>query len=112
MSPSLQGSLAYRAAFGLKNGRLSSTRATEKHHTESAPGLEAINHSAVVWRCITSWLRTMNPGLPPSKLVVAATLRSILPEFLSSSLLDTDIRKILKLNRTPPITTEPEECAA
>ena len=31
----------------------------------------AINHTAEVWRCFRSWLRTMNPALPPSELVAA-----------------------------------------
>ena len=26
----------------------------------------AINHTADVWRCFRSWLRTMNPAMPPS----------------------------------------------
>jgi hypothetical protein len=31
----------------------------------------AINHTAEVWRCFRSWLRTMNPAMPPSELIVA-----------------------------------------
>jgi hypothetical protein len=72
----------------------------------------AINHSAVVWHHFRSWLRTMNPALPPSELVVATALRSILPEFLSSSLLDANLRKILRQYRTPSITKEIEDWAA
>jgi len=41
----------------------------------------ALNHMAEVWRLFRSWLRTMNPALPPSELVVACALRATLPEF-------------------------------
>lgn len=43
----------------------------------------AINHTAEVWRGFWSWLRTMNPAMPPSELVVANALRTGLPEFFS-----------------------------
>ena len=45
----------------------------------------AINHTAAVWRGFWSWLRTMNPAMPPSELVVANALRSSLPAFLAVS---------------------------
>ncbi|MGH2669708.1 MAG: transposase, partial [bacterium] len=35
----------------------------------------AINHGSVVWKHFRSWLRTMNPSMPPSELVVASSLR-------------------------------------
>jgi hypothetical protein len=45
----------------------------------------AINHTAEVWRSFQSWLRTMNPALPPSELVVASALRSAIPGFFLSA---------------------------
>jgi hypothetical protein len=53
----------------------------------------ALNHTAEVWRCFRSWLRTMNPGLPPSELVVANALRTGIPEFISSPGLDPNLTK-------------------
>jgi hypothetical protein len=53
-----------------------------------APGLLqqlALNHTAEVWRQFRSWLRTINPALPPSELVVACPLRATLPEFLQAA---------------------------
>jgi hypothetical protein len=35
-----------------------------------------------VWDAFGSWLRTIQPGIPPSELVVASALRHGLPEFL------------------------------
>ena len=35
----------------------------------------SLNYNAQVWHAFRSWLRTMNPGLPPSELVVAHDLR-------------------------------------
>ena len=35
-----------------------------------------------VWSSFASWLRTIRPGIPPSELVVANTLRQTLPHFL------------------------------
>ena len=32
----------------------------------------SINHTAEVWRCFRSWLRTMNPAMPPSELIVVS----------------------------------------
>jgi hypothetical protein len=61
----------------------------------------AIQHTAEVWRSFRSWLRTMNPELPPSELVVATALRSILPEFLASTRIGPDIKKILEGYREP-----------
>ena len=55
----------------------------------------AINHSATVWRHFRSWLRTMNPDAAPSELVVASALRSALPEFLASTLLEPKLRSSL-----------------
>ena len=53
----------------------------------------AINHTAEVWRCFRSWLRTMNPSLPPSELVVANALRTGIPEYFSSPGKDPTLTK-------------------
>ncbi len=61
----------------------------------------AINHTAQVWHCFRSWLRTMNPAMPPSELVVAHALRSTLPGFIAVSALAPDLTKIIeKYHRT------------
>lgn len=45
----------------------------------------ALNHTAEVWRSFRSWLRTMNPNLPPSELVVAHALREVGVEDLQNA---------------------------
>jgi hypothetical protein len=55
-----------------------------------------LNHMAEVWRLFRSWLRTMNPALPPSELVVACALRATLPEFLQAAVLPHKLRIILR----------------
>ena len=55
----------------------------------------SINHTAEVWRCFRSWLRTMNPAMPPSELIVANALRSSLPLFLTVPTLAPDLTKIM-----------------
>ena len=61
----------------------------------------AINHTAEVWHCFRSWLRTMNPSLPPSELVVANALRTGLPELFSSPEMDPTLAKFRHNYRTP-----------
>ena len=61
----------------------------------------SLNHTAEVWRCFRSWLRTMNPGLPPSELVVANALRTGIPEFISSPGLDPNLTKFWQNYRDP-----------
>ena len=61
----------------------------------------AINHTAEVWGCFRSWLRTMNPGLPPSELVVANALRAGIPGFISSPGLDPNLTKFWQNYRNP-----------
>ena len=56
----------------------------------------ALHHTAQVWHLFRSWLRTMNPALPPSELVVACALRSALPEFLEDAALPHKLRIILR----------------
>ena len=55
----------------------------------------ALNHTTVVCRLFRSWLRTMNPALPPSELVVACALRSTLSEFLQDAVLPYKLRIML-----------------
>jgi len=54
----------------------------------------ALNHTAAVWHCFRSWLRTMNPALPPSELIVASALRSAIPTFFTVCALAPDLKKI------------------
>jgi len=61
----------------------------------------ALNHTAEVWQQYRSWLRTMNPALPPSELAVACALRSTLPEFLQAAMLPHKLRIILRRYREP-----------
>lgn len=56
----------------------------------------AINHTAEVWHCFRSWLRTMNPAMPPSELVVANALRCTLPVFLAVPAFAPDLTKIMR----------------
>jgi hypothetical protein len=55
----------------------------------------AINHTAEVWRCFRSWLRTMNPAMPPSELITSNAPRVTLPEFIAVPALAPDLTKIL-----------------
>ncbi len=55
----------------------------------------AINFKAEVWRCFRSWLRTMNPDMPPSELIVVSALRSNLTLFITVPALDPSIKKIM-----------------
>jgi hypothetical protein len=63
----------------------------------------AINHTAEVWRCFRRWLRTMNPAMPSSGLIVASALRTTLTVFLAVPALALDLTKILsKCRRHDP----------
>ena len=55
----------------------------------------SLNFTAEVWRCFRSWLRTMNPALPPSELIVANALRTAIPAFFSFPYLDADLKKLV-----------------
>jgi hypothetical protein len=67
----------------------------------------AINHTAEVWHCFRSWLRTMNPAMPPSELIVASALRCTLTAFLAVPALAPDLTKIMvKYHRHDPPTDE------
>ncbi|MFZ3084883.1 transposase [Rhodoferax ferrireducens] len=72
----------------------------------------AINHTAEVWNCFRSWLRTMNPAMPPSELVVASALRSTLTPFLAATALAPDISKIVAKYRRHHPHYEGEQMAA
>lgn len=72
----------------------------------------SLNFTAEVWLCFRSWLRTMNPALPPSELVVANALRSAIPRLFSSSQLDPKLKKILNQYRRSDIHLHSEEIAA
>jgi len=72
----------------------------------------SLNYTTEVWLCFRSWLRTMNPALPPSELVVANALRSTIPRFFSSSQLDPKLKKILHQYRRSDIHLHSEEIAA
>lgn len=68
----------------------------------------SINHTAEVWRCFRSWLRTMNPAMPPSELIVANALRSTIPVFFSIPSFAPGLAKIMHKYRrhNPPTDTE------
>ena len=69
----------------------------------------AINHTAEAWRCFRSWLRTMNPDMPPSELIVANALRITLPGFLAVPAFAPDLTKIIDKYRRhdPPSDAQP-----
>lgn len=68
----------------------------------------AINHTAEVWHDFRSWLRTMNPAMPPSELVVASALRTSLTAFLAVPALAPDLMKIMAkyCRHEPPFESE------
>ena len=72
----------------------------------------SLNYTAEVWLCFRSWLRTMNPALPPSELVAANALRAAIPGFFSTSLLDPKLKKILDQYRPSDIHLDSEAIAA
>lgn len=72
----------------------------------------AINHTAEVWRCFRSWLRTMNPAMPPSELITSNALRVTLPEFIAVPALAHDLTKILAQYRRHDPPFEGERMAA
>ena len=66
----------------------------------------AINHTAQVWRGFWSWLRTMNPAMPPSELVVANALRTGLPAFFAVCGLMPGLKKIVDAYRRYDVPQE------
>ncbi len=73
--------------------------------------LLAIEERPGVWQHFRSWLRTMNPDLPPSELVVIQALRTSLPEFLADSRAPADLVKFLAQIRSPDILRAYESAA-
>lgn len=73
--------------------------------------LLAIEERPTVWQQFRSWLRTMNPALPPSELVVIQALRTTLPEFLADSRAPADLVKFLARIRSPDILRAYESAA-
>lgn len=73
--------------------------------------LLAIEERATVWQHFRSWLRTMNPDLPPSELVVIQALRTTLPGFLADSHAPADLVKFLARIRSPDILRAYESAA-
>lgn len=73
----------------------------------------AVNHPRAVWAGFRSWLRTMNPGAPPSELVVSCALRESWPDFLASDADTLTLRKILHSyrRRDSPNHAETVPCA-
>ena len=72
----------------------------------------ALNHMAQVWRLFRSWLRTMNPAMPPSELVVACALRATLPEFLQAAALPHKLRIILRRYKEANNASQSNNCGA
>jgi hypothetical protein len=72
----------------------------------------SLNYTAEVWLCFRSWLRTMNPTLPPSELVAANALRAALPGFFSFSRLGPKLKKILEQYKRSEIHLNSQEIAA
>jgi hypothetical protein len=72
----------------------------------------AINHTAEVWRGFWSWLRTMNPAMPPSELVVASALRTGLPGFFAVCSLVPGLKKIVDAYRRYDLPQEGLQMAA
>jgi hypothetical protein len=73
--------------------------------------LLAIEKRATVWQRFRSWLRTMNPDLPPSELVVAQALRTTLPEFLADPAAPRDLVNFLERIRDPEMLRAYERAA-
>lgn len=72
----------------------------------------AINHTAQVWRGFGNWLRTMNPAMPPSELVVANALRTGLPALFAVCDLVPGLRKIVQTYRHLDVPQEGLRMAA
>jgi hypothetical protein len=72
----------------------------------------SMNYTAEVWLCFRSWLRTMNPALPPSELVAANALRADIPGFFSSSQFNGKLKKIVDRYRRSDIDSDSGERAA
>ena len=72
----------------------------------------AINHTAEVWNGFWSWLRTMNPAMPPSELVVANALRTGLGGFFAVCDFIPGLKKIVESYRRYDVPLEGLRMAA
>ena len=54
----------------------------------------ALNYTAQAWHCFRSWLRTTNPTLLLSELLVSMALRRTLPGFSAFAQIDPNPKKI------------------
>ena len=72
----------------------------------------AINHTAEVWRSFRSWLRTMNPAMPPSELVVASALRSTIKLFFAVPAIAPDLTKIMNKYYRHDLSSDLDRIAA
>jgi hypothetical protein len=72
----------------------------------------SLNYTTEVWHAFRSWFRTMNPGLPPSELVVAHALRSGISGFFASRAMEPGMKKILKQFRDAAGGSAPGEWVA
>ena len=61
----------------------------------------AIRFRPDVWHRFRSWLRTMDPTLPPSEQVTAYALRNSLPEFIADPAETAALAKLLRMHRNP-----------
>lgn len=50
---------------------------------------------ATAWKNFGSWLRTIRPGIPPSEMVTALSLKSCFPEFLMDSKNNSALTKFI-----------------
>ena len=72
----------------------------------------SLNFTTEVWHAFRSWLRTMNPGLPPSELVVAHALRVGIPGFFASKAMEPGLKKTLTPFRNAVGGSAPGELVA
>jgi hypothetical protein len=72
----------------------------------------SLNFTDEVWRCFRSWLRTMNPALPPSELIVANALRTAIPAFFTFPHLDANLKKIVAKYRCPDLDLDAQRMVA
>ena len=72
----------------------------------------ASNHTAEVWRCFRSWLRTMKPAMPPSELIVANALRETIPVFFAVPTFAPDLTKIMEKYRHHEPLSDSDRIAA
>jgi hypothetical protein len=72
----------------------------------------ALNHTAAVWQGFRSWLRTMNPAMPPSELIVASALRSSIRSFFSVCTQFPELKKIAARYLREDLPSEQDQIVA